>query len=73
MHNWNLLNKLGEPEHFTAFLHKFNSFSNTVAGMFNSIYHYTCIKIILKSHFLHDNICIRLCHYVRNIIMDVIK
>ena len=61
MQNWNLLNKLGKRRKMQGFLNilllfynKLNNFNNTVAGMFNSIYH--DIKMTLKSHFSHENV-----------------
>ena len=72
----NLLNKLGKrdktrglPSILSLFRNKFNKFNNTRAGMLDSIYHMTLrllwniISAIKTSYF---------CHYVRNVVMDVI-
>ena len=68
----NLLNKLGKrdkmrglPSILSLFRNEFNKFNNTRARMLDSIYH------MIKSHFCHKTLYF--CHYVRNVVMDVIK
>ena len=70
----NLLNELGKrdkmrglPSILSLFHNEFNKFNNTRVQMLDSIYHMTNT---LKSHFWRKNVII--CHYVRNVIMDVI-
>ena len=53
----NLLNEFGKsdkmqglPSILSLFRNKFNKFNITRAGMLDSIYHMTFIKITLKSH-----------------------
>ena len=69
----NLLNELGKrdkmrglPSILSLFRNEFNKFNNTRARMLDSIYHMTNT---LKSHFWRKN---EFCHYVRNVVMDVI-
>ena len=69
----NLLNELGKrdkmrglPSILSLFRNEFNKFNNTRARMLDSIYHMTNN---LKPHFWRKNV---ICHYVRNVIMDVI-
>ena len=71
----NLLNELGKrdkmrglPSILSLFRNEFNKFNNTRARMLDSIYHMTNT---LKSHFWRKNV-IYFCHYVCNVIMDVI-
>ena len=71
----NLLNELGKrdkmrglPSILSLFRNEFNKFNNTRARMLDSIYHMTNT---LKSHFRRKNV-ILFCHYVRNVVMDVI-
>ena len=73
----NLLNKLGKrdkmrvlPSILFLFCNEFNKFSNTRAGMLDSIYH--DIDITLKSHFCHKNViilslCMQHCYGHHNI------
>ena len=70
----NLLNELGKrdkmrglPSILSLFRNEFNKFNNTRARMLDSIYHMTNT---LKSHFCRKTLY--LCHYVRNVVMDVI-
>ena len=70
----NLLNELGKrdkmrglPSILSLFRNEYNKFNNTRARMLDSIYHMTNT---LKSHFWRKNDI--LCHYVRNVVMDVI-
>ena len=70
----NLLNELGKrdkmrglPSILSLFRNEFNKFNNTRARMLDSIYHMTKT---LKSHFWHKTL--KFCHYVRNVVMDVI-
>ena len=46
-------------------LNELNKFNNTRARMLDSIYHIT-----LRSHFCRKTL--EFCHYVRNVVMDVI-
>ena len=80
-----VLNELGKrdkmrclPSALSLFRNEFNKFNNTRARMLDSIYHMTLrllrnliisydIKITLKSHKK-----LWFCHYVRNVIMNVI-
>ena len=71
----NLLNELGKrdkmrglPSILSLFRNEFNKFNNTRARMLDSIYHMTNT---LKSRFRRKNV-ILFCHYVRNVVMDVI-
>ena len=71
----NLLNKLGKrdkmrglPSILSLFRNEFNKFNNTRARMLDSIYHMTNT---LKSHFWRKK-TLSFCHYVRNVVMDVI-
>ena len=70
----NLLNELekrdkmrGLPSILSLFRNEFNKFNNTRARMLDSIYHMTNT---LKSHFWRKTLYY--CHYVRNVVMDVI-
>ena len=70
----NLLNELrkrdkmrGLPSILYLFRNEFNKFNNTRARMLDSIYHMTNT---LKSDFWRKNVSF--CHYVRNVVMDVI-
>ena len=70
----NLLNELGKidkmrglPSILSLFRNEFNKFNNTRARMLDSIYHMTNS---LKFHFWRKNVLF--CHYVRNVVMDVI-
>ena len=70
----NLLNELGKrykmrglPSILSLFRNEFNKFNNTRAQMLDSIYH---MKTTLKSHFCRKTLLF--CHYVRNVVMDVI-
>ena len=70
----NLLNELGKrdkmrglPSILSLFLNELNKFNNTRAGMLDSIYTMTNT---FKSHFWRKKLY--LCHYVRNVVMDVI-
>ena len=72
----NLLNELGKrynfrrlPSILSLFRNEFNKFNNTRVQMLYSILSYD-IRITLKSHFCRKNAII--CHYVRNVVMDVI-
>ena len=58
----------GLPSILSLFRNEFNKFNNTRARMLDSIYHMTNT---LKTHFWRK-IVIN-CHYVRNVVMDVIK
>ena len=67
----NLLNELeksdkmrGLPSILSFFRNEFNKFDNTRARMLDSIYH------MIRSHFCRKNVII--CHYIRNVVMDVI-
>ena len=67
----NLSNELGKrdkmrglPSILSLFRNEFNKFNNIKARMLYSIYH------MIKSHFCRKNVII--CHYVRNVVMDVI-
>ena len=70
----NLLNELGNrdkvrglPSILSLFRNEFNKYNNTRARMLDSIYHMTnTLKIILGVKTL------LFCHYVRNIVMDII-
>ena len=70
----NLLNKLGKrdkmrglPSILSLFRNEFNKFNNTRARMLDSIYH---MINALKSDIWHKTLFF--CHYVRNVVMDVI-
>ena len=70
----NLFNELGKrdkmrglPSILSLFRNEFNKFNNTRARMLDSIYHMTNT---LKSHFWRKTLLF--CHYVRNVVMDVI-
>ena len=70
----NLLTELGKrdkrrglPSVLSLFRNEFNKFNNTGARMLDSIYHMTNT---LKSHFWRKTLLF--CHYVRNVVMDVI-
>ena len=69
-----LLNELGKrdkmrglPSILSLFRNKFNKFNNTRARMLDSLYHMTHT---LKS--LSVVKTFKFCHYVRNVVMDVI-
>ena len=79
---FNLLNKLrkrdkmrGLSSILSLFCNKFNRFNNTRASMLDSIFKIYDIKITLKydikitlkSQFWRKKVC----HYVRNVVMDV--
>ena len=71
-----LLNELGErdkmrglPSILSLFRNEFNKFNKTRARMLDSIYHMT-LRIIMKSHFCRQTL--QFCHYVRNVVMDII-
>ena len=58
----------GLPSILSLICNEFNKFNNTRARMLDSIYH---MINTLKSHFwLNKTLCF--CHYVRNVVMDVI-
>ena len=59
----------GLPSILSLFRNEFNKFNNTRARMLDPIYHMNMTKITLKSHFWRTKI--RFCHYVRNVVMDV--
>ena len=66
----NLLNELGKrdkmrglPSILSLFRNEFNKFNNTRARMLDSIYHMTNTSGVKTLQF---------CHYVRNVVMDVI-
>ena len=66
----NLLNELGKrdkmrglPSILSLFRNEFNKFNNTRARMLDSIYHMTNTSGVKTLKF---------CHYVRNVVMDVI-
>ena len=68
----NLLNELGKsdkmrglPSILSLFRSEFNKFNNTRAHLSYDI------KITLKSHFWRKK-TLSFCHYVRNVVMDVI-
>ena len=70
----NLLNEFGKsdkmrglPSILSLFRNEFNKFNNTRARMLDSIYHMTNT---LKSDFWRKTL--QFCHYVRNLVMDVI-
>ena len=70
----NLLNELGKrdkmrglPSILSLFRNEFNKFNNSRAQMLDSIYHMTNT---LKSDFRRK--MLYFCHYVRNVVMDVI-
>ena len=73
----NLLNVLGKRDKMrglssilSLFRNEFNKFNNTRARMFDSIYHMT-LKLLISS--LISGVKTSLfCHYVRNVVMDVI-
>ena len=71
----NLLNELGKsdkmrglPSILSLFHNEFNKFNNTRARMLDSIYHMTNT---LKSDSGVKSL--QFCHYIRNVVMDVIK
>ena len=57
----------GLPSILSLFRNEFNKFNNTRARMLDSIYHMTNS---FKSHFWRKTLIF--CHYVRNVVMDVI-
>ena len=57
----------GLPSILSLFRNEFNEFNNTRARMLDSIYHMTNT---LKSQFGRKTLYF--CHYVRNVVMDVI-
>ena len=59
----------GLPSILSLFRNEFNKFNKTRARMLDSIYHMT-LRIIMKSHFCRQTL--QFCHYVRNVVMDVI-
>ena len=59
----------GLPSILSLFRNEFNKFNNTRARMLDSIYHMT-LKLLLI--FISDVITLYFCHYVRNVVMDVI-
>ena len=70
----NLLNKLGKrdqmrglPSILSLFRNEFDKFNNTRAQMLDSIYHMTNTS---KSHFWRKTLYF--CHYVCNVVMDLI-
>ena len=70
----NLLNELGKsdkmrglPSILLLFRNKFNKFTNTGAGMLDSIYHITLE--LIKNHIFGVKKS-RFCHLLRNVIMD---
>ena len=70
----NLLNELGKKDKMRGVSsilslsrNEFNKFNNTRARMLDSFYHMTTT---LKSHFWRKTLYF--CHYVRNVVMDVI-
>ena len=70
----NLLNELGKrdkmrglPSILSLFRNEFNKFNNTRARMLDSIYH---MENTLQSDFGVNTLLF--CHYVRNVLMDVI-
>ena len=72
----NLLNELGKrdkmrglPSILYLFRNEFNKFNNTRARMLDSMYHVT-LKL-LKKHIFGVKTS-RICHLLRNVIMDVI-
>ena len=72
----NLLNKLGKsdkmrglPSILSLFCNKFYKFNNTRARMLDSIYHMT---LRLLWNLISAVKMLKFCHYVRNIVMDVI-
>ena len=71
----NLLNELGKRDKkrgltsILSFRDEFNKFNNTGARMLDSIYHMT-YKLLEISNF-RVKTC-RICHLLRNVIMDVI-
>ena len=67
----NLLNKLRKSDKIISlFGNEFNKFTHTRARKLDSILSYD-IKITLKSHFWRKEI--RFCHYVCNVVMDIIS
>ena len=61
----------GLPSILYLFRNEFYKFNNTRARMLDSIYQMK--NTSLKSHFWRKNVIIlSLCHYVRNVVMDVI-
>ena len=72
----NLLNELGKrdkmrglPSILSLFRNEFNKFNNTRTRILDSIYHMT-LRLLLKFHFCRKTLYF--CHYVRNVVMDVI-
>ena len=68
----NLFNELGKrdkmrglPSILSFFRNEFNKFNNTRARNLDSIYQ------MIKSHFCRKTLLF--CHYVRNVVMDVIR
>ena len=71
----NLLNELGKrdkmrglPSILSLFRNKFNKFNNTRAWMLDSIYH---IILRLLLNLISDVKTLWFCHYVCNVVMDV--
>ena len=67
----NLLNELGKrdkmrglPRILSLFRNEFNKFNNTRARMLDPIYHMTNLISGVKT--------LKFCHYIRNVVMDVI-
>ena len=67
----NLLNELGKrdkmrglPSILSLFRNEFNKFNDTRARMLDSIYHMT-LRLFCRKNVI-------ICHYVRNVVMDVI-
>ena len=72
----NLLNELGKrdkmrglPSILFLYRNEFDKFNNTRARKLDSVLSYD-IYITLKSHICRKNVYF--CHYVRNVVMDVI-
>ena len=72
----NLLNELGErdkvrglPSILSLFCNEVNKFNNTGERILDSIYHYDT-KITLNRVFGVKTL--RICHYIRNVVKDVI-
>ena len=72
----NLLNELrkrdkmrGLPSILSLFRNEFNKFNNTGARMLDSIYHMT-LRLLLN--LISGVKTLQFCHYVRNVVMDVI-
>ena len=57
----------GLPSILSLFRNEFNKFNNTTARMLDSIYH---MINALKSDIWHKTLFF--CHYVRNVVMDII-